>query len=160
MARFLSPDPLGLEPAPNPFTYPYNPHVFVDPLGLSPYGGFRGRMRAWFGGDRVRQEAVDQQMRAARTPTRLGDLEGIELPDIGTDPMKEGIMRSMGDEQLLEAINAPDGIGHVVTLGEGSVSQGKHRINEALSRMNNPRHPGITPDTEILVLGDRWGDAS
>ncbi|UED84711.1 DUF6531 domain-containing protein [Streptomyces profundus] len=160
VARFLSPDPLGLEPAPNPFTYPYNPHLFVDPLGLSPYGGFRGRMRAWFGGDRVRQEAVDQQMRAARTPTRLGDLEGIELPDIGTDPMKEGIMRSMGDEQLLEAINDPDGIGHVVTLGEDSVSQGNHRINEALSRMNNPRHPGITPDTEILVLGDRWDDAS
>ncbi|MFF4401433.1 DUF6531 domain-containing protein [Streptomyces sp. NPDC001480] len=36
-ARYLSPDPLGLEPAPNPVTYVENPHSRIDPLGLSPY---------------------------------------------------------------------------------------------------------------------------
>ncbi|WP_406172604.1 polymorphic toxin type 30 domain-containing protein [Streptomyces sp. NBC_00996] len=36
-ARYLTPDPLGLEPAPNPATYVLNPHVWTDPLGLSPY---------------------------------------------------------------------------------------------------------------------------
>ncbi|MCH0538507.1 RHS repeat protein [Streptomyces sp. MUM 203J] len=36
-ARYLSPDPLGLTPAPNPATYVHNPHVWSDPLGLSPY---------------------------------------------------------------------------------------------------------------------------
>jgi RHS repeat-associated protein len=33
-ARFTSPDPLGLEPAPNPVTYVHNPHLWIDPLGL------------------------------------------------------------------------------------------------------------------------------
>ncbi|WP_435284819.1 DUF6531 domain-containing protein [Streptomyces koelreuteriae] len=36
-ARYLTPDPLGLAPAPNPVTYVANPHTGVDLLGLSPY---------------------------------------------------------------------------------------------------------------------------
>ncbi|MFF4603734.1 putative T7SS-secreted protein [Streptomyces sp. NPDC001339] len=35
-ARYLSPDPLGLEPAPNPAAYVHNPNALADPLGLSP----------------------------------------------------------------------------------------------------------------------------
>ncbi|WP_159030625.1 MULTISPECIES: HYD1 signature containing ADP-ribosyltransferase family protein [Streptomyces] len=35
-ARYLSPDPLGLAPAPNPNTYVDNPHAATDPLGLAP----------------------------------------------------------------------------------------------------------------------------
>ncbi|MEV6335545.1 RHS repeat-associated core domain-containing protein [Nocardia vinacea] len=34
--RFLTQDPLGLAPAPNPNTYPHNPTVWGDPLGLVP----------------------------------------------------------------------------------------------------------------------------
>lgn len=33
--RYLTPDPLGLAPAPNPYGYPDNPTTFIDPLGLS-----------------------------------------------------------------------------------------------------------------------------
>jgi RHS repeat-associated protein len=33
---YLTPDPLGLAPAPNPHAYVSNPHVLVDPLGLDP----------------------------------------------------------------------------------------------------------------------------
>ncbi|MEU6885361.1 putative T7SS-secreted protein [Streptomyces viridosporus] len=36
-ARYLTPDPLGLTPAPNPVAYVHNPHTSSDPLGLSPY---------------------------------------------------------------------------------------------------------------------------
>ncbi|MFH9817538.1 putative T7SS-secreted protein [Streptomyces sp. NPDC017230] len=36
-ARYLTPDPLGLAPAPNPASYVHNPHTWTDPLGLSPY---------------------------------------------------------------------------------------------------------------------------
>ncbi|MFI8236317.1 RHS repeat-associated core domain-containing protein, partial [Streptomyces sp. NPDC085866] len=35
-ARYLTPDVLGLAPAPNPVTYIHNPHVWTDPLGLAP----------------------------------------------------------------------------------------------------------------------------
>ncbi|MER6087305.1 putative T7SS-secreted protein [Streptomyces bluensis] len=35
-ARYLTPDPLGLAPAPNPAAYVHNPHTWSDPLGLSP----------------------------------------------------------------------------------------------------------------------------
>ncbi|MEU2716564.1 DUF6531 domain-containing protein [Streptomyces sp. NPDC007205] len=35
-ARYLTPDPLGLTPAPNPVTYVHNPHTWADPLGLTP----------------------------------------------------------------------------------------------------------------------------
>ncbi|MFJ9577649.1 putative T7SS-secreted protein [Streptomyces sp. NPDC101191] len=35
-ARYLSQDPLGLAPAPNPATYVHNPHTWADPLGLAP----------------------------------------------------------------------------------------------------------------------------
>jgi RHS repeat-associated protein len=34
--RYLTPDPLGLAPAPNPHTYVPNPLVLADPLGLNP----------------------------------------------------------------------------------------------------------------------------
>lgn len=37
-ARYTSPDPLGLVPAPNPRTYVHNPHTWCDPLGLAPAG--------------------------------------------------------------------------------------------------------------------------
>lgn len=35
-ARFTTPDPLGLVPAPNPTTYVHNPLTWCDPLGLAP----------------------------------------------------------------------------------------------------------------------------
>lgn len=34
-ARYLSPDPLGLTPAPNPASYVQNPHTWLDPMGLA-----------------------------------------------------------------------------------------------------------------------------
>jgi len=35
-ARYQSPDPLGLLPAPDPYSYPKNPLAWLDPLGLAP----------------------------------------------------------------------------------------------------------------------------
>jgi RHS repeat-associated protein len=34
ISRYTSPDPLGLDPAPNAYSYPRNPHTWTDPLGL------------------------------------------------------------------------------------------------------------------------------
>ncbi|MGY5080158.1 putative T7SS-secreted protein [Streptomyces nigrescens] len=35
-ARYFTPDPIGLTPAPNPVTYAHNPTGIIDPLGLTP----------------------------------------------------------------------------------------------------------------------------
>ncbi|MES4903249.1 MULTISPECIES: putative T7SS-secreted protein [unclassified Streptomyces] len=42
-ARYLTPDPLGLVPAPNPTTYIHNPHTWADPLGLGPCPNRKGK---------------------------------------------------------------------------------------------------------------------
>ncbi|MCP2291653.1 DUF6531 domain-containing protein [Nocardia amikacinitolerans] len=34
--RYLTQDPLGLAPSPNPSSYPHNPTSWIDPLGLTP----------------------------------------------------------------------------------------------------------------------------
>lgn len=47
-ARYTTPDPLGLAPAPNPSAYVHNPHTWSDPLGLAPYednGGLGGLVK-------------------------------------------------------------------------------------------------------------------
>ncbi|WP_282202052.1 RHS repeat-associated core domain-containing protein [Kitasatospora fiedleri] len=44
-ARYLTPDPLGLIPGPNPDAYVANPHTWCDPLGLSPHQGHQGPPR-------------------------------------------------------------------------------------------------------------------
>ncbi|MFI7340177.1 putative T7SS-secreted protein [Streptomyces sp. NPDC050085] len=52
-ARYLTADPLGLAPSPNPVRYVSNPTLFADPLGLAPVGCpeeehlFRGTTRGY-----------------------------------------------------------------------------------------------------------------
>ncbi|MFJ9819561.1 putative T7SS-secreted protein [Streptomyces sp. NPDC101151] len=60
-ARYITPDPLGLAPAPNPTAYVHNPHRFSDPLGLAPYEDNGG----------------------------LGDLVEVNKPDADADKLAE-----------------------------------------------------------------------
>ncbi|MGK5531096.1 polymorphic toxin type 30 domain-containing protein [Streptomyces sp. URMC 129] len=39
IARYTTPDPLGLDPAPNQYSYVSNPHTWADPLGLAAHPG-------------------------------------------------------------------------------------------------------------------------
>lgn len=69
-ARYLSPDPLGLAPSPNPVAYVHNPHARTDPLGLAPYDN---RVLA----------GVDHQLREAEENGKLNHyLEGIGDDDL------------------------------------------------------------------------------
>lgn len=150
-ARYLSPDPLGLAPSPNPSAYVHNPHSWTDPLGLSPCPEKRGvfqRLKDSITG----HDPAEAALRAPRVPMRLKDLEHVEMPDFGDPPWKEGRIRSLTDEDLIEAINNPDEKGSVVTVTDGMVQQGNHRMHEALRRMNLPDHKGIGPDTILYIL--------
>ncbi|WP_225826886.1 putative T7SS-secreted protein [Streptomyces naphthomycinicus] len=64
-ARYLTPDPLGLTPAPNPAIYVGNPHRWVDSLGLAPDCPEAEKAKLPTGGD---------------VP---GDPRGYSRPDIG-----------------------------------------------------------------------------
>ncbi|MFD0554188.1 RHS repeat-associated core domain-containing protein [Streptomyces rectiviolaceus] len=50
-ARYTTPDPFGLVPAPNPVTYTHNPQTWSDPLGLAPKACLTDRYK-WDGSAR------------------------------------------------------------------------------------------------------------
>ncbi|MCZ0970884.1 hypothetical protein O1L55_04010 [Streptomyces albulus] len=67
-ARYVTPDPLGLSPAPNPDAYVHNPHMWCDPLGLMPAGN-----------DGLKKELMDLgKKRVQHVGAGLG--EGEEAP--------------------------------------------------------------------------------
>jgi len=57
----------------------------------------------------------------------------------------------MDDPRLLEAINDPDELGASVVISDGSVTQGNHRIAEALSRLADPNNSAFVDGTQILA---------
>ncbi|MEU3244247.1 DUF6531 domain-containing protein [Streptomyces sp. NPDC006875] len=87
-ARYLSPDPLGLAPAPHPATYVHNPYSWSDPLGLGPCPQLRdgyGSQPA-FRDDPYHPKVVDDRIRDMR------DLYGIR------DPRSAGMIGSNGPQ--------------------------------------------------------------
>ncbi|WP_328712356.1 DUF6531 domain-containing protein [Nocardia salmonicida] len=57
--RYLTTDPLGLAPSPNPNTYPYNPTSWADPLGLEPDGDLVRVYRGTDSGVEQRLQEID-----------------------------------------------------------------------------------------------------
>ncbi|MFE9722294.1 putative T7SS-secreted protein [Streptomyces sp. NPDC005794] len=76
-ARYLTPDPLGLEPAPNAFAYVHNPYRWCDPLGLAPYDPLREGYTSspGFQKDPYHPDVVERRIEANR------ELYGIKDPD-------------------------------------------------------------------------------
>ncbi|GAB3952000.1 putative T7SS-secreted protein [Streptomyces sparsus] len=74
-ARYTTPDPLGLAPAPNPATYVHNPLTWTDPLGLAP------DCEEWRRGpegpaNSANGERLKEQLREEAGP--VGSIQGIE----------------------------------------------------------------------------------
>jgi RHS repeat-associated protein len=80
-ARYASPDPLGLLPAPNPVAYVHNPHTWSDPLGLAPlchqHGGDTGSPDGLgiLPGP-APQHAVDMLNKVNARPGGIGKIDG------------------------------------------------------------------------------------
>ncbi|MER8001774.1 putative T7SS-secreted protein [Streptomyces sp. NPDC095613] len=75
-ARYTTPDPLGLTPAPNPTTYVDNPRTWIDPLGLAPEAGCPPTHVVGKGDDPLVPELVDEIN--ARYPGHVR-AQGIEI---------------------------------------------------------------------------------
>ena len=74
-ARYVTPDPLGLSPAPNPLAYVLNPHIWVDPFGLKCPDLPEGHTsQPAFTKDPYNPNVVDQRIQEMR------DLYGIKEP--------------------------------------------------------------------------------
>ncbi|MFB8442512.1 putative T7SS-secreted protein [Streptomyces niveus] len=75
-ARYLTQDPLGLTPAPNPTTYVHNPHGVVDPLGLAP--SYENQLP-----EELERELADAE-RLSVKPLKVGDSGFDEAINSGT----------------------------------------------------------------------------
>ncbi|MFF8945394.1 DUF6531 domain-containing protein [Streptomyces sp. NPDC014864] len=91
-ARYLTPDPLGLAPAPNPVTYVDNPHTWIDPLGLAPGCGDPV--------GRTFDEAKAQALRDAGIP------EGVEPLEVNSH-VKATTPEWQGSKQLMTEDHRP-----------------------------------------------------
>ncbi|GHF35358.1 hypothetical protein GCM10010218_15740 [Streptomyces mashuensis] len=83
-ARYLSPDPLGLDPAPNPVGFVRNPYDCSDPLGLSPCEpgeilGDTSRLNGWI------PTEVPEESQAV-----LRDIREFGVEAQGAGPQRQG----------------------------------------------------------------------
>jgi RHS repeat-associated protein len=88
-ARYLTQDPLGLAPSPNPVAYVHNPYTWIDPLGLAPdYPNKVGR---------TFDEAKVKALRDAGIPEGAEPLEVDEFVR-ATTPEWQGSKQLMTDD--------------------------------------------------------------
>ncbi|MER7795460.1 RHS repeat-associated core domain-containing protein, partial [Streptomyces sp. NPDC097640] len=81
-ARYTTPDPLGLEPAPNHHAYVHNPHTWVDPLGLA--GGSNAPLNLGEG-YRGRLDQIKEGPRGTDFEIHVYDKRGREVGLFGSD---------------------------------------------------------------------------
>jgi RHS repeat-associated protein len=79
--RYVSPDPLGLEPAPNPLAYVPNPFTAADPLGLSGRGVGCGDSSSDTGGNKRKRDDSDNASGSGSAPPS-------KKPNTGAEPGK------------------------------------------------------------------------
>ena len=155
-ARYTSPDPLGLVPAPNPDTYVHNPHTWSDPLGLSPHQ------------HQNLLDAVQAEADAGALVTgkkRPGVAEGLKLPngEITTNTSTKGEPPPLHHtiQTLLNDIpEAERGNGHgkcgIPSLLSDALHQGKDPTGAAAAAMlitrndNHGKHIGPCDSCRVL----------
>jgi len=99
---YLTPDPLGLTPAPNPHTYVPNPTVAVDPLGLAPYAAKPAGSGAdnVVNGVRLAQQLTREEAASVFTPG--GDLR----PEVIAQSREIINGSQLGNKQLISELTS------------------------------------------------------
>ncbi|MFI1284626.1 putative T7SS-secreted protein [Streptomyces sp. NPDC020858] len=144
-ARYLTPDPLGLTPAPNPATYVSNPHTWSDPLGLGPCperiegGGWDVR-----GHNPLDVVPADAEIRVLKPSETGGSQRGIEYR--WTDPVTNTTARLRihdADGTAPAGSHAASGDTYRISIGgkyQNETGQLHHR------QVHNDRSPHYNPD--------------
>ncbi|WP_327349392.1 DUF6531 domain-containing protein [Streptomyces sp. NBC_01321] len=121
-ARYATPDPLGLAPAPNPVAYVDNPHRWTDPLGLSPYSD--EKVPVYRGTDFMSENMVaDETGRLMSEAARRAYLEGGSVEDAlrASQEAHAVALREWGSPEALAHAHAEFGTDMQKAFGDRSV---------------------------------------
>ncbi|MFF1482991.1 RHS repeat-associated core domain-containing protein, partial [Streptomyces sp. NPDC058301] len=113
-ARYLSPDPLGLEPAPDHHAYVPNATGWIDPLGLAPKGpkdpldlgsGYRGRLDTWQEGTKGTDFEIHVYDKSGREVGIFGsdgwfNKHGTTAADVQVPPSVENALKGRAVDTL------------------------------------------------------------
>lgn len=83
---YLSPDPLGVTPAPNPHRYAANPHIGIDPLGLETCMRLSGKKSIEANQAAIDARATGHAFSGVHDPAS-GEFEAFPSGDEATDPV-------------------------------------------------------------------------
>ncbi|WP_406733606.1 putative T7SS-secreted protein [Streptomyces sp. NBC_01794] len=157
-ARYLTPDPLGLTPAPNPGAYVHNPHTWSDPLGLAPKCPEEKAKNAT---EKIIERAQEGKMRKASNyhPHFGGDERVIEIlqnPDaVYLSQGGRGNLIFRQGEDIVITKGHGAGAGDVITGYGPSGIKGETGVKAVGGSVNDPGPPvthddivnGKIPDT-------------
>ncbi|MFJ1733631.1 putative T7SS-secreted protein [Streptomyces sp. NPDC088254] len=141
-ASYLTPDPLGLEPAPNPTAYVVNPHLWADPLGLSPYPS-RVEGGGWDVRGRNPLDIVpdDAQMRILKPDPNGGAQKGVEYK--WEDPETGNMVRLRvhdKDGTAPAGSNAANGDIYRISIGGKYQDEAGNLYHRQVHNPNSPHH--------------------
>ncbi|OON75601.1 DUF6531 domain-containing protein [Streptomyces tsukubensis] len=147
-ARYLTPDPLGLAPAPNPATYVHNPHTWVDYLGLAPScDDFFPIYRT--------PKAKDAEYELLHGPNPANHQPGV---DIGGGLLSDGLMY-FGERDVAATYMSPTGR----SFADGMVRYDMHPdflkefAKSPYMRRYDLQGPGGAPRIEFPIPVDKLG---
>ncbi|WP_443333108.1 polymorphic toxin type 30 domain-containing protein [Streptomyces sp. SS] len=153
-ARYLSPDPLGLAPAPNASTYVHNPHTWSDPVGLAPDGcPPRVDGGGWDLRDRNPLDVVPEgaEMRQLTPDSNGGAQKGVEYK--WTDPVTGNTARLRvhdADGTAPPGSNAANGDVYRISIGGRYQDEAGTLYHRNVHKPASPHYdPDAANDTHI-----------
>ncbi|MFC0433846.1 RHS repeat-associated core domain-containing protein [Kutzneria buriramensis] len=156
--RYLSQDPLGLEPAPNPAAYVANPLAATDPLGLTPDEGCGTGDAAQTGKKRPRP--ADDADNAAATGSnkkpktyKAGDIVNDDLQHDAVTKHKENLADPEATSK--DKKNSSEAMGEAGAVDYLKKTTGNDDIGMTTASRTNP----LDPEKYKMEAGKPWPDA-